>query len=188
MKITYLKVENVRCIDSAEFKDLGNIIVIVGPNGSGKSALFEAIRVFKSSLARYSRYGINLHALYPNFVNLGKDQASITLELSLTDEEKKVLNTTKDSLNASIAVDKNLSVSYSSGDINLFQQLFSPTIFSTHAVGKFEHIPSDRRFGRGQVSGISFSQDLIEQDRHKMFDDTSEKFNNLKPELRKGMY
>jgi len=184
MKITYLRVENVRCIDSAEFNDLGNIIVIVGPNGSGKSALFEAIRVFKSSIARYSpRYGISLPNLYPDFVSLGKDYASITLEVTITDEEKKALNITKDSLIATIKVDKNLGVSHSGEDINHLQQLFSPTIFSIHAIGKFEHIPSDRRFAKGQISSISFSQDLIEQDRHRMFDDTSEKFTNFKSDL-----
>ncbi|NCO67639.1 MAG: AAA family ATPase [Nitrospirae bacterium] len=184
MKITYLKVENVRCIDSAEFQDLGNIILIVGPNGSGKSALFEAIRVFKTSMASYStRWGINLSSLYPNFVSLGKDRASITLEVGLTKEEQEALNTEKDVLKSTITVDKNLSVTPAGDDINLFRQLFSPAIFSKYNVGKFEHIPSDRRFGKGQISSISFSQDLIEQDRHRMFDDTSEKFTNLKSDL-----
>lgn len=183
MRITYLKVENVRCIDNAEFQDLGNIVLIVGPNGSGKSALFEAIRVFKTSIASYSKWGINLSNLYPNLVSVGKDRASITLEVSLTKEEKEALNTEKDTLKATTMVDKNLNVTRTGDDISLLQQLFSSSIFLKHNVGKFEHIPSDRKFGKGQISSISFSQDLIEQDRHRMFDDTSEKFTNLKSDL-----
>ncbi|MDQ3255935.1 MAG: AAA family ATPase [Acidobacteriota bacterium] len=41
--IESLKIENFRCFESVELRDLKRINVIVGENGSGKTALLEAI-------------------------------------------------------------------------------------------------------------------------------------------------
>lgn len=79
MRINYLKIENIRNIDSAELSDLKDkgIILITGPNGSGKSALFDAIRIFKYTFGQYSNRGLNLQSQYPNLITLSKDSFSL---------------------------------------------------------------------------------------------------------------
>lgn len=187
MRINYLKLENIRNLDSVELNDLKNqgIILITGPNGSGKSALFEAIRVFKSSLGNYSKQGgINLQSQYPDLITLGKDSASVTLEFILTDEEKKLLQIGKDTLRATVNIPPHASQGNPSGeDVNLLRRLFAQEFIDETKVGKIEHIPPDRNFSKGHVSSINFSQDFIEHDRRKMVDDTSAKFDTLKNDL-----
>ena len=51
MKLTYLKVQNLRALEDIEI-EFGNIAnIICGPNASGKSTIFEAIRLVRAVLA-----------------------------------------------------------------------------------------------------------------------------------------
>ena len=186
MRINRIKIENIRNIDSAELIDLKDraIILITGPNGSGKSALFEAIRIFKSSLGRYSpRYGLDLRSQYPNLITIGKTSASITIEFLLNNEEKNLLKSNKDVVSATVNIDASLNVNIVGADVNILNRILSSEFIENPTIGKIEHIPSDRNFSKGNVSGISFSEELIEQDRLRMIEDTSAKYINLKNDL-----
>ncbi|MGR3309256.1 MAG: ATP-dependent nuclease [Candidatus Brocadiales bacterium] len=185
MRINYLKIENIRNIDSAELSDLKDkgIILITGPNGSGKSTLFDAIRIFKSSLGQYSSRGFNLQSQYPNLITLGKDSASILIEFILNSEEKDLLKTDKESVETKVDIDSSLNVRFSGPDVNLLSRIFSCDFIEEPKIGKIEHIPSYRNFNKDNISGIDFSEKLIELERQQMVEDTSSKYNSLKNDL-----
>lgn len=53
MKITRLKVENFKAVESVEMQGIENMVVVAGPNGCGKSCILDSIRLVKSSYGGY---------------------------------------------------------------------------------------------------------------------------------------
>jgi len=183
MKITRLVLQNCRVIDRAELSDLGDIVVIVGPNGSGKSTLFDAIRIFKSSLGCYS-HGVAIHNLYPNFVTLGKDCATIDLTLAVTAVEQQLLECDKSLLRGVIHVDeKGAARLVSDDDRHLLSKLFSQYAREHDQLGKIDHLPSERGFRRGPVSGSPFDPGYHDAEWYRAIEDTTSKFDKLKLDL-----
>ena len=44
MRLESLKIENYKCIESAEINFTSNMMVLVGPNNCGKTTILDAIR------------------------------------------------------------------------------------------------------------------------------------------------
>lgn len=185
MKITKLVVENCRSIDRAELSELDNIVVIVGPNGSGKSALFDAIRIFKSAIGRYStRYGgLDVQRQYPDFVTIGRDAATIELTLELTREEQQLLECDQAALQGTLRIEPDGKTRFVSGDHSSLQKLFSPYARECDQLGKIDHLPPDRAFKKGAISGNPFDPNYFELEWRKTIADTAAKFDNLKLDL-----
>lgn len=55
MKIEELHVVNFKAIDQISLTDLTDVVVIAGANGSGKSTIFDAIRLWKSTIGSYQK-------------------------------------------------------------------------------------------------------------------------------------
>jgi predicted ATPase len=184
MRITRLVIENVRNIDKAELKNLGSIVVIVGPNGSGKSSLLDAIRVFKSAHGMYSTYfGIDLQRQHPEFITIGRDIATIEMEVELSNEEKNAIGSTRSILQGKVTVKQPMNAIPSGNDIQLLRKLFSIEARDDKRLGKIDHIPPYRKFAKGPISGVSFDQVSLEREWHRVVDDTTQKFDNLKSDL-----
>lgn len=183
MRIKKLFVKNVRNIDKAELENLGDIVLIVGPNGCGKSSLFDAIKVFKSAYGAYSTYyGINL-AQYPEFITLGQDSATIEIEIELANEEKDAIATEQSTLRGTVTVTRPMRAQPGGEHVQLLRKLFSAEARGAAKLGKVDHIPPDRKFNRGPVSGVSFDKASIEKEWQRIVDDTSHKFDDLKLDL-----
>ncbi len=183
MRIRRLVIENVRNIDKAELKNLGSIVVIVGPNGSGKSSLLDAIRVFKSAHGTYSTYGIDLRRQHPEFITIGRDIAAIEMELELSDEERNAIGSTQSALQGKVTVNQPMNAIPSGDDIQLLRKLFSTEARDDERLGKIDHIPPYRKFIKGPISSVSFDQASLEREWHRVIDDTTQKFDNLKSDL-----
>jgi predicted ATPase len=184
MKITKLVVENCRGIDRAELTDLTSIVVVVGPNGSGKSTLFDAIRLFKSVIGSYSsQIGLNIQRQYPNFVTMGRDAATIELTLKLTQGEQQLLGCESPILQGMVQVNPNGRTQLVPGDNAPFQKLFSTFAREYDELGKIDHLPPDRTFRKGALSGNPFDPNQFEQEWVRTVDDTTAKFDNLKLDL-----
>lgn len=105
MKIENLDISNFRGIIRAEFKNLGDTIIIAGPNGSGKSCIFDAIKFLKSLYGGYQaneiqtwfgEFQINPARLGEDIKKLFNDKEkplSITAEFRFSDEEKAYIST-----------------------------------------------------------------------------------------------
>jgi len=64
-KITKLKVENFKCLDSADFNFSGrNLIVFDGPNGYGKTTAFDAIEILFTQTPRRIENDDRINAVY----------------------------------------------------------------------------------------------------------------------------
>lgn len=104
MKIENLDISNFRGIIHAEFKNLGDTIIISGPNGSGKSCVFDAIKFLKSIYGGYQaneiqnwfgEFQINPARLGEDIKKLFNDKdkpLSITAEFRFSDEEKAYIS------------------------------------------------------------------------------------------------
>lgn len=184
MKIKRLVIENARNIDKAELDNLGNIIVIVGPNGSGKSSLLDAIRVFKSAHGAYSTYfGTDLAGQYPEFITIGRETATIEMEIELSDREKNAIESIKPILQGKVTVRRPMSAIPSGNDTPLLRKLFSKETREDARLGKIDHIPPERKFVKGPIPAVSFDMSYIEKEWQRMIDDTTQKFDNLKSDL-----
>lgn len=183
MRIRRLAVENVRSIDKAELKDLGSIIVIAGPNGSGKSSLLDAIRLFKSAHGVYSNRGAVLERQYPEFITVGRDTATIEMEIDLTKEERDIIGITSPTLQGKVTISRPLRPAPSGNDIPALGKLFSTSMREYEKLGKIDHIPPDRRFAKGSIPSVSFDRGSLEREWQRMVDDTTEKFATIKSDL-----
>jgi energy-coupling factor transporter ATP-binding protein EcfA2 len=184
MKITKLVVENCRSLDRAELTELGSIVVIVGPNGSGKSALFDAIRIFKSAIGVYSpQYGLDVQRQYPDFVTIGRDAATIELTLELTREEQQLLECDQAALQGTLRIEPDRRIRFVSENQSSLQKLFSPYAREYDQLGKIDHLPPDRAFRKGAISGNPFDPNYFELEWRKTIADTAAKFDNLKLDL-----
>ena len=184
LKIRRLVVENVRNIDRAELEDLGSIVLIVGPNGSGKSSLLDAMRVFKSAHGSYSTYySADLQRQYPEFITIGRDTATIEMEIELTDEERNVTGATHPILCGKLTVGRPMKVITSGDDVPFLRKLFSADAREDKRLGKIDHIPPNRKFSKGIIPAISFDKPSLEREWRRMIDDTTQKFDSLKSDL-----
>ncbi|MEK7299018.1 MAG: ATP-binding protein [Candidatus Margulisiibacteriota bacterium] len=85
MKIKSLKLENIKCFDSLELKDLDskNLIIFAGENGSGKSSIFDVFNLVFAYIAIGSwSYGAN------DLLQNGKNEGSIEAHLVLNEDER----------------------------------------------------------------------------------------------------
>ncbi len=184
MKISRLAVENVRNIDRAELKDLDSIVLIVGPNGSGKSSLLDAIRVFKSAYGRYStHFGVDLERQYSDFITIGRDTATIEMKIELTDEERNAIGATSPILQGKVTVDRPMRVVPGANDVAFLRKLFSAEAREDKRLGKIDHIPPNRKFVKGPITGVSFDKTSLEREWQRVIDDTTQKFDSLKSDL-----
>lgn len=150
----------------------------------GKSSLLDAIRVFKSAHGVYSKYfGLDLRKQHPEFITIGRDIATIEMEIELSDEERNAIGSTQPTLQGKVTVNRPMNVIPSGNDTQLLRKLFSKEARDDERLGKIDHIPPYRKFTKGPISAVSFDQTSLEREWHRVIDDTTQKFTNLKSDL-----
>jgi predicted ATPase len=188
MRIKDILVEGIRSIDRFEATEVGDVIVLAGPNGSGKSSLLDAIRAFKVAYAtavhdfeargKVYRYGFqHVQDDFPNLVARTADEGRVSLVIAIDESEQMAIGAKEGCVSGTVRFLREPSRLEPQGDIELLRSLFAR--FSN----RLEHIPSARRFARGEVTQVTFSPDTQIQRRLNYFDRTSQKFEQFKTDL-----
>jgi len=89
MKILNFRIENFRNLHLAECLIIPDFTVICGGNGCGKSALLEAIMTAKEHAGSYGNFAFD-----PRAVSTDAEKATLTMNLSFTDEERSFVQKT----------------------------------------------------------------------------------------------
>lgn len=91
MKVTALKLANVRAVEAAEFRFMSGFNLIVGVNGVGKTTVLEAIsRGLAQAIAKTSRIVVTPPALAASDIRHGAIAATTLLELELAGQRVQV--------------------------------------------------------------------------------------------------
>lgn len=92
-KISKLKVENFKCIDSADFNfNRRNLIVFDGPNGYGKTTAFDAIEILFTEVPRRIKFNEKINKGHSYLYSPIHKVASrpISIELTLDNGKEKI--------------------------------------------------------------------------------------------------
>jgi len=113
MKISAVKIENLRGLESVSFESKSKAIVIVGPNATGKTTILESIRLIKSLLmpsyfneATEVLQLMNVRSQHLQTINLPalmrdpKKMTRIDLTIDLSDDEIRYVDSHLDDLAA----------------------------------------------------------------------------------------
>lgn len=206
MRIESLEINNFKILRHFRLDRLPDLVVIAGPNGSGKTALFDALRVFKESIATYSirnQGAVYIQALLQQVgpvITAGETEARITVSIRLSDVEKYALGlpyghpgvltgTVTVTSNQALGQQETAQLFYGTDpshdyDPNLgyLQQLLGG-YRSGGQLGVIDHIGPDRRFAGGQVMNINLSPENEETELQRLVLNSDEKFTTLTQDL-----
>ena len=86
MRVTSLKVTNLRVIDTAEFRFQPGFNLIVGVNGVGKTSVLDALGVCLSAIARHSnRLRTQVNSFSVNDIRIGTDALTVECGIQIRD-------------------------------------------------------------------------------------------------------
>ena len=206
MRIESLEISNFKILRHLKLDDIPDLVVIAGPNGSGKTALFDALRVFKESIATYSirnQGAVYVHNLLQQIgpvITAGETEARITASIKISDVEKHALDLPYDhsgvltgtatvSSNQTSGQQETAQLSYGSDsmhgydpNLNHLQRLLGG-YRSGSLFGVIDHIGPDRRFAGGQVMSINLSPENEETELQRLILNSDEKFTTLTQDL-----
>ena len=100
LRIESLEVQNFKVLRHLKLDNIPDLVVIAGPNGSGKTSLFDAIRLFKESIATYSlqyrgRGGVFINTLLQQIgpvVRAGESTATVTASIEVSEAEREAIS------------------------------------------------------------------------------------------------
>lgn len=206
MRIESLEISNFKILRHLKLDDIPDLAVIAGPNGSGKTALFDALRVFKESIATYSirnQGAVYIQTLLQQIgpvITAGETEAKITVSIKLSDVEKYALGllyghpgvltgTVTVRSDQTLGQQETAQLFYGTdanygNDPNLsyLQQLLGG-YRSGGLLGVIDHIGPDRRFAGGQVMNINLSPENEETELQRLVLNSDEKFTTLTQDL-----
>ena len=91
MRVTSLKVTNLRVIDTAEFRFQPGFNLIVGVNGVGKTSVLDALGVCLSAIARHSnRLRTQVNSFSVNDIQIGTDALTVECGVQIERCEARV--------------------------------------------------------------------------------------------------
>lgn len=199
MQIIRLEITNFKSIRHLQLDSIPTLVVVAGPNGSGKSALFDALRVFKESVAGYSFQwpgSSSIHEMLREIgpvITLGQDQASISVSLQLSANEQQslelpaghdgILGATVTLRRGELAESVDTSFENKGGDREPLRRLFSEGFRKESGLSVVDHIGPDRSFAQTQVGSINFSPDSTETELRGLVAQSKTKFQNLRQDL-----
>jgi hypothetical protein len=193
VKIRNLTIQNFKNIHFLQMEDIPDLVVLAGPNGSGKTSVFDALRLLKAITGPYHSGELSTIQSYElrnevkHVVNLSADYADVACGFAISQSERNYLLKLypdlekqfdeKGLLRDSIRIQKGGAISSNaSAPLSELLRHYDPT----DEIGVMEYIPSNREISVGEVSAISLSPDILEQEKLERTASARQKFNRLK--------
>ncbi len=200
MRITSITISNFKSIRRLHLAEIPNLVVLAGPNGSGETAIFDAIRIFKETIAGYSVRTPGQSQAYTLVQNLGpvvtvgQPTATIEIAFALSNAERlflELLDRYTGNLSGRVFIQTATSPGQQEtctadtafpGYVHL-RQLLGERYLTGGALGLLDHIGPDRRFTATPIGGINFSLDYQESELQALVVNSETKFVNLAQDL-----
>ncbi len=201
MRIESIEIANFKNLRHFRLDRLPQLVVLAGPNGSGKTAVFEALRIFKESVAAtpYSMSSnpgpADLLAKLGPIITTGEGRATVTATISMTEEERVALDMSRERYGTGIFT---VAVSivrdnygqervletppYYAGHTSL-QDLFGSFPLRGDVVSVIDHIPPDRSFSMDTPRDITFSFEHRRAQLQGLVAESETKFDGLLSDL-----
>ena len=92
MRVSALKLTNLRAIETAEFRFQPGFNLIVGVNGVGKTSMLDALRVCLSAFAKQAnKLGTTVESFTVDDIRVGADALSIECGVQIGESEHRYL-------------------------------------------------------------------------------------------------
>lgn len=204
MRIESVEIANFKNLRRLRIDGLPDLVIIAGTNGAGKSALFDALRIWKESLAGYSLLYPGqsyIHHLLPQVgpvITIGEQEATITVSIKVSDDERRIIGLPEyqpGTLTQTITIRPQgvpyagataPEAAYTSGpqiDYPYLKLLLGERYHEGSGLGVVDHIGSDRRFAAAQVGSINLSPNYAERELQTLVVNSVDKFANLSTDL-----
>lgn len=114
MRITSLRIQNLRAIELLEIHDLKDFVIVAGPNGCGKTTVLDAVRLIKSIYVHnewrlwFGEFGINIDQP-GNLSHIFRDanqSAQLNATVRLSEDEHEFLLNHADNIAKSIFLNR----------------------------------------------------------------------------------
>jgi|GEM_PF-6003466 len=198
MRITNLVLQDYKCFEYLELKDLGDRVVLVGPNGCGKSAILESIAVLKEFIGSYrpvqNPYGRTI-AVAQKYVSVAwpseiplpirgeQTVATISATIVLDEMEIQITGVSKAEYSLAVEIQRSGEVTFSSdntGIAKLFQH-YDPA----SGIGVLDYISPYRVIPLQKISTLDLNSLSLEQQRMERIelqreDSNYQKFRSVK--------